>query len=95
MRIVDILVLRPSQDLGRMARKFEPRLPTFFRYLTRGLGTNKTASPDLLSLILFQNDYIQALIDLGERDAIAQADSIGRFLERPLHSDSEARPTNR
>src|SRR3954470_22275214 len=84
MRIVDIMVLRPSQDLGRLARNFEPKLPPFFRYLTRGLGTNKTASPDLLSLILFQNDYIQALIDLGERDAIAQADVIGKFLERPV-----------
>jgi NTE family protein len=95
MRVVDILVLRPSQDLGRLARRFEPRLPTFFRYLTRGLGTNKTASPDLLSLILFQNDYIQALIDLGERDAIAQVDSIGRFLERPTDSEPDRLPARR
>src|SRR3954468_5901453 len=92
MRVVDILVLRPSQDLGRMARHFEPRLPPFFRYLTRGLGTNKTASPDLLCLILFQDDYIKALIDLGEKDAIAQADSIGAFLERPLDVDLPADP---
>jgi NTE family protein len=84
MRIVDIMVLRPSEDLGRMARQFEPRLPPFFRYLTRGLGTQKTASPDLISLILFQNDYLKALIDLGEKDALAAGDAIQRFLDRPV-----------
>ena len=84
MRVVDMFVLRPSQDLGRMARNFEPKLPPFFRYLTRGLGTTRTASPDLLSLILFQRDYLKALIDLGEQDAIAHGDAIERFLERPV-----------
>lgn len=84
MRVVDIMVLRPSQDLGKMARNFEPKLPPFFRYLTRGLGTNKTASPDLISLILFQNDYLKALIELGEKDALAAGDAIQRFLDRPV-----------
>lgn len=84
MRIVDILVLRPSQDLGKMARQFEPRLPPFFRYMTRGLGTQKTASPDIISLILFQNDYLKALIELGEADADAQHEAIEQFLTRPV-----------
>jgi NTE family protein len=84
MRVVDIMVLRPSEDLGRMARNFEPKLPPFFRYLTRGLGTQKTASPDLISLILFQADYLKALVDLGEKDALAAGDAIQRFLERPV-----------
>lgn len=84
MRVVDIMVLRPSQDLGKMARNFEPKLPPFFRYLTRGLGTQKTASPDIISLILFQPDYLKALIELGEQDAIAAGDAIQRFLDRPV-----------
>jgi NTE family protein len=86
MRIVDILVLRPSEDLGRLAAQFEPRLPGLFRYLTRGLGTKQTASPDLISLILFQADYLKRLIDLGEQDAIAQGGVIEAFLQRPLAS---------
>jgi hypothetical protein len=77
---VDILVLRPLQDLGRMARAFEPRLPKAFRFLTRGLGTRQTASPDVLSLVMFQPDYVQALIELGERDAASQIDRIDGFL---------------
>ena len=80
MRHVDILVLRPSRDLGRMARAYEPRLPKTFRFLTRGLGTRKTTSPDVLSLVMFQPDYLQALIELGERDTEAQMDRIDAFL---------------
>lgn len=80
MRIVDILVLRPSRDLGRLAAEFEPQLPAFFRYLTRGLGTQQTESPDILSLVLFQIDYLRRLVELGEADAEAQLDAIAAFL---------------
>lgn len=83
MRIVDILALRPSRDLGKLAREFEPRLPGLFRYLTRGLGTRQTASPDILSLILFQVDYLKRLIEIGEADAAAQGDAIEAFLAGP------------
>ena len=81
MRRVEILVLRPSRDLGKMAREFEPRLPTAFRFLTRGLGTRGTTSPDILSLVMFQRDYLQALVELGERDALTQMDRIDAFLD--------------
>jgi len=84
MRIVDILVLRPSRDLGKLAGEFEPRLPRLFRYLTRGLGTRQTSSPDIISLVLFQVDYLKRLIEIGEEDAIAQGDAIEAFLARPL-----------
>jgi NTE family protein len=84
MRVVDIFVLRPSVDLGKLAGEFEPRLPGVFRYLTRGLGTRRTASPDLISLVLFQVDYLKKLIEIGEADALAQSDAIEAFLARPL-----------
>ena len=82
MRVVDILVIRPSRDLGKLAREFEPRLPTVFRYLTRGLGTQQTASPDILSLVLFQEDYLRRLVELGEADADAQSEKVDAFLAR-------------
>ncbi|HEX7121725.1 MAG TPA: patatin-like phospholipase family protein [Gemmatimonadaceae bacterium] len=81
MRVVDILVLRPSLDLGKLAREFEPRLPKVFRYLTRGLGTQRTASPDILSLVMFQHDYLLRLVELGEADAEAQWDRLDAFLQ--------------
>jgi NTE family protein len=84
MRVVDILVLRPSRDLGKLASEFEVNLPRFFRYLTRGLGTQDTASPDILSLILFQRDYLRRLAEIGEADAEAQVGKIEAFLHRPI-----------
>ncbi len=71
-RLVDLVLLRPSEDLGRLATRFEPRLPRAFRFMTRGLGTRDTKSPDLLSLLMFQPDYIRAMIEVGERDAEAR-----------------------
>ena len=80
LRIVDILVIRPSRDLGRIAKEYEPRLPRAFRFVTRGTGTRDTASPDFLSLLMFQDDYLARLIELGEADAAAQSDKIAAFL---------------
>lgn len=80
MRIVEILVIRPSRDLAKLAGEFETRLPAVIRYLTRGWGTLQTASPDVLSLFLFQTDYVRRLIELGEADAVAQSARIHAFL---------------
>jgi NTE family protein len=86
---VRLLTLRPSRDLGRMASQYEPQLPRIFRFLTRSLGTRRTESPDFISLILFQPDYLRALIELGEADAEARADEIERFLA----DDGDTGPT--
>lgn len=80
LRPVKLMVLRPSVDLGRLAGRYEPRLPKVFRFLTRGLGTRATESPDFLSLILFQPDYLRALMETGERDAEMRSDEIEAFL---------------
>ncbi len=81
MREVEIVVIRPSRDLGLLAREFEPRLPRFVKYLSRGLGTQETSSPDFVSLILFQRDYLQRLIAIGEADGEAHADEVARLTE--------------
>ena len=80
LRHIDLLVLRPSEDLGRLANAYEPQLPRAFRFLTRGLGTRETLSNDLLSLVMFQNDYVNRLIGMGEADAAARLSDIRRFL---------------
>jgi NTE family protein len=82
--VVNLLVLRPSEDLGRLARHYEPRLPGAFRFLTRGLGTRQTRSPDMLSMLMFQGDYLTHLIRMGEADAEARADEIAAFIEPAL-----------
>lgn len=80
LRHVDFLILRPSQDLGRLANDFEVALPRTFRFLVRGLGSHETRSNDMLSLLMFQPDYIAKLIELGEADARARRTEIDAFL---------------
>jgi NTE family protein len=83
MQHINLLVLRPSQDLGRLANEFEADLPRSFRFLIRGLGSRETRSNDLLSLLMFQRDYIARLIDLGESDAHARSSEVDAFLAVP------------
>ena len=81
MRHIDLLVLRPSRDLGRLANEFEVDLPRGFRFLVRGLGSRETRSNDMLSLLMFQPEYLARLIELGEADARARAAEIEAFVE--------------
>jgi len=76
LRPIQTLVLRPSQDLGELAAHFEVKLPKAFRFLTRGWGTRETRSPDFLSLLMFQSDYLRELMALGQRDAQARLGEI-------------------
>jgi NTE family protein len=80
MRHIDLLMIRPSVDLGRLANAYEPELPRAFRFLTRGLGTRETRSNDMLSLVMFQSDYVRRIVELGEADAAAKISEIRSFL---------------
>ena len=81
MRVVELMTFRPSRDLGQLSREHEPRLPRAFRLLTRGLGTRETSSPDVLSMMMFQEDYVNRLIEIGEEDAEARHDDLAAFIE--------------
>jgi len=81
LRHVDIRLIRPSQDLGALANAYEPRLPKGFRYLTRSLGTKETETSDFLSMVMFQEDYLQRLIELGEADMEARIEEVRELVE--------------
>ena len=80
LRLIRTLLVRPSRDLGSLAIDYEPKLPRFFRALVRRLGTREATNPDLVSLLLFQPDYLKRLIGIGESDADARAEEIEQFL---------------
>ena len=81
---VETLVLRPSRDLGRLANEFEADLPRGLRFLVGRLRGRAPRSNDLLSLLMFQRDYVTSLIELGEADARLRAPEIRAFLtQRP------------
>jgi len=81
MRPVHLVTMRPSVDLGKLANKYEPELPTAFRFLTRGLGTKETEAPDFLSLVMFQPNYLQELIAVGEADAERRSEELAALVE--------------
>jgi NTE family protein len=74
--LVFLFAMRPSEDLGELAGGFEPELPYMFRYLFRGLGTQETSSPDWLSMVMFDSNYLTHLVNLGENDADKHAGEI-------------------
>lgn len=82
LRPIELVLVRPSRDLGELANAYEPRLPRAFRHMTRGLGTQESESNDLLSLLMFQPEYLKRLIELGQEDAEARQDEIGAFIAR-------------
>ncbi|HUP64178.1 MAG TPA: patatin-like phospholipase family protein [Thermoanaerobaculia bacterium] len=81
MREIDLLVLRPSVDLGRLAGDYEIELPGMLRHLLRGLGSKETSSPDFLSMLMFQADYLTRLIEIGEADGEARIEEIAALIE--------------
>jgi len=92
MRPVDLLQIRPSVDLGRLAFDYEDRLPASIRFLTTGLGTRETQSPDWLSVLLFDDAYISRLLSIGYHDAREQHDDIEDFLHGTIDRGPHPKP---
>ena len=80
-RPIDLLVLRPSVDLGTLAAGFEPVLPPSMRLVMGGLSSGDGRSPDWLSMLLFDPEYVERLIAIGEQDAEAQVEAVAAFLD--------------
>jgi len=79
-RPIDLLVLRPSIDLGVLAAEYEKYLPRKIKLITRALGARETESPDFVSLLMFEPHYMKRLIALGEHDIESRLDELRVFL---------------
>jgi NTE family protein len=80
---IDLLVLRPSVDLGRIAGDHEKYLPRNMKLLTRALGTRETESPDFISMLMFEPRYTSTLIEIGENDVSTRIEELRAFLREP------------
>ena len=79
-RQVDVMVLRPREDLGKIARRSQPQMPWGFRFVSGGFGGRDEPTADALSMVNFEPNYIAQLIDFGERDTLDRMDEIEAFL---------------
>ena len=77
---VEVMVLRPRENLGQLAREHEVELPKTFRFFESGLNNRDRRSSDALSMVIFEPEYVGLLIRLGEEDAQARSAEIEAFL---------------
>jgi len=80
LRPVKLLMLRPSRDVGELTEGVRPRLPASFDRVVRSMGSDSAGSQEFLSYLLFEPEYVGLLMELGYEDAIAQWETIERFL---------------
>ena len=80
MKPIDLFVLRPSSDLGKLAGEYQKYLPASVRLFTRALGADETESPDVVSMLMFEPRYTRVLIETGERDVENRLDELRAFL---------------
>ncbi|MFM1897398.1 MAG: hypothetical protein RLZZ385_2472 [Pseudomonadota bacterium] len=76
-RVVDLLEISPSRDLNALAAEHFDSLPKSMRLFV------KDRHSSILSLLLFEPAYCNALMQLGTLDAMAKRDEILRFFELP------------
>ena len=80
---IDLCVLRPSEDIGKLAAGYEKYLPRTMKMFMRAAGSRETESADLVSMLMFEPHYLELLIKLGENDITARLDDLRAFLGRP------------
>jgi NTE family protein len=76
LRIIPVLAVKPSKDLGSLASEQFDRFPRALRHLLRGLGASHDSGWDLLSYLAFDKAYTKRLLELGRADAFSHEEEI-------------------
>lgn len=82
LREVALLQINPSEALEPIALSFRLHLPWMLRKLFGRVGATEARGAVLLSYLLFEQGFTNALIELGQRDAHAMMDTILAFIDR-------------
>jgi NTE family protein len=80
LKPIELLVLRPSVDLGKLTAQYEDALPRKVKLLVRALGAEETESPDFVSLLMFEPSFTRRIIEIGEADVMARLAEFRAFL---------------
>lgn len=81
LRQVPILVIKPSEDLGKLAASQFSEFPFLIRHLLKGIGASEQTGSDLLSYLAFDASYTKRLLELGRADAMARRYEIAEFFD--------------
>lgn len=82
IRAIDTMIVVPSRDLRDIAHEHVGEMPGSVRALLRGVGGRSSdgGANRLISFLLFEQGYTQALIKLGYDDAMAVKDELRDFV---------------
>ncbi len=83
LRLVKLCQVRPSRELGALARGYVPRLPMLMDLIVRGIGGKEERGADFLSYLLFEPEYTGLLMELGHEDAGAHWAELETVLAEP------------
>ncbi|MCK9283820.1 MAG: patatin-like phospholipase family protein [Rhodocyclaceae bacterium] len=82
---VDILSIMPSASINQLAEEHAASFPRPIWHLLKALGGTRGAGAALTSYLLFEQPFIQALIDLGRKDALAKRAELEAFFFTPAN----------
>jgi NTE family protein len=80
LKVVDTLVITPSEDMRDIAQRHKNEFPRSVRLLLSGVGGLHRSGSQLLSYLLFESGYCRDLMELGRKDARAQGDKLADFI---------------
>lgn len=78
LRKVDVMMIRPSEDIGEIAYQEADAMPKTLKYLVNGLGS-KQDTQGLISNLLFEPPFAKRLIELGYEDTMRQKERLIEF----------------
>ncbi len=80
LREIEVLKIYPSECIDEIAAEFLHLLPWRLRLFLRGTGGTRRGGASAVSYLLFEQQFITALIELGLSDARRQKEQIRCFL---------------
>jgi NTE family protein len=80
VRSVGLLMLRPSRDVGALARGYPTHFSPLLSTVLRAMGARQSRAADFMSYLLFDSRYLADLMDLGYHDTMGRRAGVERFL---------------
>lgn len=82
LRPVETMMISPSVEISEIAQHYAQSLPLTMRSLYRAIGAMNPNGSTLLSYVLFEAPFCQALIELGHNDTLRQKDEVLQFISK-------------
>ena len=80
LRPIKSMVISPSEEINKIAEQYAHTLPLTMRLAYRAIGAMGRDGSTLLSYLLFEKPFCQALIKLGHQDTMLRKNEILQFI---------------